>query len=173
MLTASHPFGGLSEEFKSNLDHSSSRRLWFASSALLPQYWNKRLQERDPELFEAIDDEEHTDSWRQFIGGTTALVMSSFAVNWLFLAWTQIYEASLTVYLGAAIFTGLHYFVGALITSLPEMNVAMEGYSKITRADLNTVLSAASVSNMTNLAIAVLGILLIILLKAMGLELSL
>ena len=47
---------------------------------------------------------------------------------------------------------------------MPGMNVAMEGYSKIPRVDLNTALSAASVSNMTNLAIAVLGILLIILL---------
>ncbi len=174
VLTASHPFGGLSEEVQ--IQPGSfliAAALVCVIGIVAFQYWNNRLQERDPELFEAIDDKEHTDSWRQFIGGTTGLVMSSFAVNWLFLAWTQIYEASLTLYLGAAIFTGLHYFVGALITSLPEMNVAMEGYSKITRADLNTALSAASVSNMTNLAIAVLGILLIILLKAMGLELSL
>ena len=99
-------------------------------------------------------------------------MLSSFAVNWLFLAWTEIYQAHLTVVLGAAIFTGLHYFVGALITSLPEMNVAVEGYSKATRADLNTALSAASVSNMTNLAIAVLGILMIIVLRAVGVELG-
>ena len=53
------------------------------------------------------------------------------------------------------------------------MNVAVEGYSKATRADLNTALSAASVSNMTNLAIAVLGILMIIVLRAVGVELGL
>jgi len=76
-------------------------------------------------------------------------------------------------HLGAAIFTGLHYFIGAIITSLPEMNVAVEGYSKITRADLNTALSAASVSNMTNLAIAIIGILTILILKYTGINLGL
>jgi len=174
VLTASHPFGGLSEGVKIQ---PGSFLLVAAAVCVVGivafQYWNKRLQDRDPELFEAIDDEEHTESWGQFFGGTAGLVLSSFAVNWLFLAWTEIYQAQLTVVLGAAIFTGLHYFVGALITSLPEMNVAVEGYSKATRADLNTALSAASVSNMTNLAIAVLGILLIILLRATGVELGL
>ena len=174
VLTASHPFGGLTEEVQ--IQPSSfliAAAIVCVIGIIAFQYWNKRLQERDPELFEAIDDEEHTESWGQFIGGTVGLVLSSFAVNWLFLAWAQIYQASLTIFLGAAIFTGLHYFIGALITSLPEMNVAVKGYSKITRADLNTALSAASVSNMTNLAIAALGILLIILLKSIGLELGL
>jgi len=174
VLTASHPFGGLT----GGVQIQPGSFLLAAAAVCVVgivafQYWNKRLQDRDPELFEAIDDEEHTESWGQFFGGTVGLVLSSFAVNWLFLAWTEIYQAHLTVVLGAAIFTGLHYFVGALITSLPEMNVAVEGYSKATRADLNTALSAASVSNMTNLAIAVLGILLIIILRATGVELGL
>ncbi len=174
VLTASHPFGGLTEGVQIQPGSFLIAATVVCVIGIVAfQYWNKRLQERDPELFEAIDDEEHTESWGQFIGGTIGLVLSSFAVNWLFLAWTEIYRANLTVVLGAAIFTCLHYFVGALITSLPEMNVAVEGYSKATRADLNTALSAASVSNMTNLAIAVLGILLIILLRAMGVELSL
>lgn len=174
VLTASHPFGGLTEGVQIQPGSFLIAATVVCVIGIVAfQYWIKRLQERDPELFEAIDDEEHTESWGQFIGGTIGLVLSSFAVNWLFLAWTEIYRANLTVVLGAAIFTCLHYFVGALITSLPEMNVAVEGYSKATRADLNTALSAASVSNMTNLAIAVLGILLIILLRAMGVELSL
>ena len=174
VLTASHPFGGLTEGVQIQPGSFLIAAAVVCVIGIVAfQYWNKRLQERDPELFEAIDDEEHTESWGQFFGGTAGLVLSSFAVNWLFLAWTEIYQAHLTVVLGAAIFTGLHYFVGALITSLPEMNVAVEGYSKATRADLNTALSAASVSNMTNLAIAVLGILLIIALRAMGVELGL
>ena len=173
-LTASHPFGGLSE------NSQIQPGIFLIAAAVVCvigviafQYWNKRLQERDPELFENIDKEEHTESWRQFVGGTVGLIISSFAINWLFLAWKDIYEDSLTFYLGAAIFTGLHYFIGALITSLPEMNVAVKGYSKATRSDLNTALSAASVSNMTNLAIAVAGILLIIVLRALGLKLGL
>mgnify|MGYP000879579637 FL=1 len=53
------------------------------------------------------------------------------------------------------------------------MNVAVKGYSKITRADLNTALSAASISNMTNLAIAIIGILTILILKYAGVNLGL
>ena len=174
VLTASHPFGGLTAGVKIQPGSFLIAAAVVCVIGIVAfQYWNKRLQERDPELFESIDDEEHTESWGQFFGGTAGLILSSFAINWLFLAWTQIYQAHLTVMLGAAIFTGLHYFVGALITSLPEMNVAVEGYSKVTRADLNTALSAASVSNMTNLAIAVLGILMIIVLRAVGVELGL
>lgn len=174
VLTASHPFGGLTAGVKIQPGSFLIAAAVVCVIGIVAfQYWNKRLQERDPELFESIDDEEHTESWGQFLGGTAGLILSSFAINWLFLAWTQIYQAHLTVTLGAAIFTGLHYFVGALITSLPEMNVAVEGYSKVTRADLNTALSAASVSNMTNLAIAVLGILMIIVLRAVGVELGL
>ena len=174
VLTASHPFGGLTAGVKIQPGSFLIAAAVVCVIGIVAfQYWNKRLQERDPELFESIDDEEHTESWGQFLGGTAGLILSSFAINWLFLAWTQIYQAHLIVTLGAAIFTGLHYFVGALITSLPEMNVAVEGYSKVTRADLNTALSAASVSNMTNLAIAVLGILMIIVLRAVGVELGL
>ena len=174
VLTASHPFGGLSEEVK--IQPGSfllGAGIVCVIGIVAFQYWNKRLQERDPELFEDIEDDEHTESWGEFIGGSIGLILCSFAVNWLFLSWTAIYESNLKMYLGAAIFTGLHYFVGAIITSLPEMNVAVEGYSKATRADLNTALSAASVSNMTNLAIAVLGIAIILILKATGVELGL
>lgn len=174
VLTASHPFGGLSEEVKIQPGSFLLGAAFVCVIGIVAfQYWNKRLQERDPELFEDIEDDDHTESWGEFIGGSIGLILCSFAVNWLFLAWTEIYEENLTMFLGAAIFTGLHYFVGAIITSLPEMNVAVEGYSKATRADLNTALSAASVSNMTNLAIAVLGIVIILILKATGMDLGL
>ena len=174
VLTASHPFGGMSGEVKIQ---PGSFLLVAAVVCVVGivifQYWNGKLQKKDPELFEDIDDDEHTESWGEFIGGSLGLIVCSFSVNWLFLAWTDVYQGSLTTYLGAAIFTGLHYFIGAIITSLPEMNVAVEGYSKITRADLNTALSAASVSNMTNLAIAVIGILTILILKYTGINLGL
>jgi hypothetical protein len=172
-LTASHPFGGMDNPKIQPGSFLLVSAIICVIGIVAFQYWNKKLQDRDPELFEDIDDDDETDSWFQFIGGTAGIILCSFAVNWLFLAWTEVYKMGLTSVLGVAIFTGLHYFVGAIITSLPEMNVATNGYSKLTRADLNTALSAASVSNMTNLAIAVLGILVIIICNLIGFDLTL
>ena len=173
VLTGSHPFGGLSGGATIQPGSFLMVAAFVCVLGIIAfQYWNKRLQERDPELFEDIDDDEHTESWSEFIGGSLGLILCSFAAYWLFLAWTDVYKTNLTLAFGTAIFTGLHYFVGAIITSLPEMNVAVEGYSRLTRADLNTALSAASVSNMTNLAIGVIGIVIILILNAFGISLQ-
>ena len=76
-------------------------------------------------------------------------------------------------FLGAAVFAGLHYFVGALVTSLPELKVAVDNYEKLSSPDLNTALSSASVSNMTNLAIAILGLMVVGILTACGVSMKL
>ena len=130
--------------------------------------WNRNQQKKRPELFDDIDSKEHTDSWKTFAIGTGGLIVCSFALNAVFLGWTAVYGTNLQGFLGAAVFAGLHYFAGALATSLPELKVAVDNYRKLTPSDLNTALSSASVSNMTNLAIAVIGILLIVGLGALG-----
>ncbi|NJK64996.1 MAG: hypothetical protein HC921_21850 [Synechococcaceae cyanobacterium SM2_3_1] len=81
-------------------------------------------------------------------------------INSLFIAWTVIYGEALSTLVGPAIFAGLHYVVGAFVTSLPEVVVAVENYEKLTSPDLNTAFSSATQSNMTNLVIALIGSLL-------------
>jgi len=130
--------------------------------------WDRHLKKKRPELFDDIDSEEHTECWKTFALGTGGLILSSFLLNAIFLGWTAVYGTTLQGFLGAAVFAGLHYFAGALVTSLPELKVAVDNYRKISPSDLNTALSSASVSNMTNLAIAIVGVLLISLLGAMG-----
>ncbi len=130
--------------------------------------WDRHQKRKRPELFDDIDSEAHTESWKIFAIGTGGLIICSFLLNAIFLGWTAVYRTTLQGFLGAAVFAGLHYFAGALATSLPELKVAVDNYRKLTPSDLNTALSSASVSNMTNLAIAVVGILLIVLLGAMG-----
>jgi hypothetical protein len=130
--------------------------------------WDRSMQRKRPELFDSIDSEDHKECWKTFFIGTGGLIFVSLVLNSLFLAWSDIYSATLGSILGAAIFAGLHYFVGALVTSLPELRVAVENYAKLSSPDLNTALASASVSNMTNLAIAILGLLLIGILSAFG-----
>ncbi len=132
------------------------------------QFWSNGLQKKRAELFEDIDDEEHDASWGMFFGGTAGLIAASAALNAIFLAWSVLYGSSLTTVFGAAVFAGLHYFVGALVTSLPELKVAIDNYERSTSPDLNTALSSASVSNMTNLAIGVLGVLIVVIAQLFG-----
>ncbi|MGD2184087.1 hypothetical protein [Lusitaniella coriacea] len=122
--------------------------------------FENKLKAKRIELFEEISEEEHKASWRGFLLGTVGLIASCYFINAFFLAWSEIYSSALREIFGAAIFAGLHYFVGSLITSLPEMTVAIENYERLDAPDLNTAMASASQSNMTNLAIAALGSLL-------------
>lgn len=123
--------------------------------------WDRRLQNSRPELFEDIEDEGHEASWKMFFTGVGGLIAVSLLLNALFLSWSSIYSVALSGILGAAVFAGLHYFAGALVTSLPELKVAVDNYEKLSSPDLNTALASASASNMTNLAIAIIGVLII------------
>jgi hypothetical protein len=132
--------------------------------------WNSRQQKKRPELFDDIDSDEHTECWKTFFIGTGGLILVSFLLNAIFLGWSAVYGTTLQGFFGAAVFAGLHYFAGALVTSLPELKVATDNYQKLSSADLNTALASASVSNMTNLAIAIIGIVLISVLGLMGIN---
>lgn len=136
-------------------------------------FFDRRLHKRRPELYEDIDEDEHTESWFTFAWGTTGLIACCYMMNSLFLACSELYRGPLSAVFGAAIFAGLHYFVGALVTSLPEMNVAIKNYGRITSADLNTGMASASASNMTNLALGAIGCLIAIALMAIGANLTL
>jgi hypothetical protein len=132
--------------------------------------WDRSAQRKRPELFDSIDSDDHTECWKSFFIGTGGLILVSLILNTLFLAWSTIYSTTLSTILGAAIFAGLHYFVGALVTSLPELRVATENYAKLSAPDLNTALASASASNMTNLAIAVIGLIIVAALSAFGIH---
>lgn len=121
------------------------------------------LRKRRPELFEDIDEDEHVASWRDFVLGTIGLCICCFVMNVLFLSASELYQGPLQAVLGGAIFYMLHFFLGALVTSLPEMNVAVTNYERTTAPDLNTALSSASASNMSNLVIAGVGCLIALL----------
>ena len=69
---------------------------------------------------------------------------------------------------GASVFAYLHYFVGSLVTSLPELTVAVRAFRRSTSPSANLALAGTSVSNATNLAIAMLGILLALLFQISG-----
>lgn len=140
---------------------------------LIFRLWDLSVQRKRPELFEDIHDDDHSDSWKQFALGTAGLIIASLLLNSLFLAWSELYGTQLQGFLGVAVFAGLHYFVGALVTSLPELKVATDNYEKLSSPDLNTALSSASVSNMTNLAIAVLGLVIVGVLTALGVGIKL
>lgn len=135
--------------------------------------WDKSVQRKRPELFDSIDSDDHRECWKTFFIGTLGLILVSLVLNALFLAWSDIYSATLGTLLGAAVFAGLHYFVGALVTSLPELKVALDNYAKLSAPDLNTALASASVSNMTNLAIATIGLVIIGILSAFGVHFTL
>lgn len=123
-------------------------------------FFERKLKKQRPELFDDINDEQENASWSAFGVGTIGLIASTYIINSLFLAWTELYSNSLSSFFGVAIFAGLHYFVGSIVTSLPELIVAVENYERLTSPDLNTALASASASNMTNLAIAAIGAVL-------------
>ena len=118
---------------------------------------DSQLRKSRPELFEDIDEEEHVPSWTHFLLGTIGLCICCYIMNVLFLSASELYSKQLSLLLGASVFYMLHYFLGALVTSLPEMNVAVTNYERVEAPDLNTALSSASASNMSNLAIACFG----------------
>jgi Ca2+/Na+ antiporter len=115
------------------------------------------LRRARPDVFHEIDDEHHVASWRQLILGTAGLMAACYAVNAMFEVSTTLYSTKLAGVLGNSVFAAMHYFLGALITSLPELNVAISNYRRLTAPDLNTGLASASASNMSNLAIAAIG----------------
>lgn len=119
-----------------------------------------KFKEKRPELFEEITEEEGEASWLKLVLGTAGLIGLCYVLNTFFVAWTVIYTGTLSNFFGTAIFAGLHYFLGSLISSLPETAVAVKNYERLTPADLNTAMASASQSNMTNLAIGCLGSLL-------------
>lgn len=131
-------------------------------------FFENKLKAKRIELYEEINEEYHHPSWRDFGLGTVGLISSCYLLNSLFLAWSELYSTILQHFFGAAIFAGLHYFVGALVTSLPEMTVAVENYERLTPPDLNTAMASASQSNMTNLAIAAVGSLAVSILLLFG-----
>ncbi len=124
----------------------------------------KRLKRKRPQLFLEIDDSDHGHSIFGFIVGTVGLIITCAIMNALFLAWSEIYHDQLTAVFGLAVFAGLHYFLGALITSLPELRVATSNYRKLTSADINTALASASYSNFTNLILCTVGLIIFIVL---------
>jgi len=135
-------------------------------------FFDRRLKRGRPELFAGIDSSGENPSWLVFLSSTAGLIACSLAMNIVFLAWTEAYRVALSALLGAAVFTGLHYFAGALITSLPELTVAIANYRRLRSPDLNTALGSASYSNFTNLGIATFGMLLAALMILCGCELA-
>lgn len=131
-----------------------------------------KLKRARPELFEDISDEEHTESWLQFLLGSAGVIAACWVMNALFLAWTELYGTALSAVMGALIFMWLHWFVGALITSLPEMLVAINYYEKVTAPDLNVAVGSVSYSNFVNLCIAIIGLVLWSVLYLLGFTLA-
>lgn len=132
--------------------------------------YEKQFKEKRPELFEDINADDYEASWWKFIVGTALLIFLCYVLNTLFIAWTEIYDDLLTKLFGGSIFAGLHYFLGSLISSLPETIVAVKNYERLTSPDLNTAMASASQSNMTNLGIGFLGSVLASLLLAIGIN---
>jgi Ca2+/Na+ antiporter len=93
-------------------------------------------------------------------------------MNALFLGWSVIYSGSLSGLFGPMIFAWLHYFLGSLITSLPELTVTVHNLEKMRAPDLNTALGSVSYSNMVNLAIALLGLILWVVFTSLGVSFS-
>ena len=102
------------------------------------------LRKKRPELYDEIDESDHVASWLTFVSGTVGLVFACYVINLVFIVTTSIYGDVLSRLLGGNVFAVLHYFVGALVTSLPELNVAVKNYRRITSPDLNTALASAT-----------------------------
>ncbi|NEO36469.1 MAG: hypothetical protein F6J90_09100 [Moorea sp. SIOASIH] len=133
-------------------------------------YFENNLKKKRPGLFEDITEEDFESNWFKFIVGTTSLTGLCYILNSLFLAYTELYSSVLSQWLGSAVFVGLHYFIGSLISSLPEANVAIKNYERLSSPDLNTALASASQSNMTNLALGCLGCTIATILLLTGLS---
>ncbi|MGB3508840.1 MAG: hypothetical protein WBA93_06285 [Microcoleaceae cyanobacterium] len=132
--------------------------------------YERQFKQKRPELFDDINADDYEASWWKFIIGTALLILLCYILNTLFIAWTEIYDDLLSRLFGDAVFAGLHYFLGSLISSLPETIVAVKNYERLTSPDLNTAMASASQSNMTNLGIGFLGSVLASLLLAMGMN---
>ena len=135
--------------------------------------FDRRMKRKRPGLYLDIDETGHVASWSLFAAGTVGLVAACWLMNVLFSVWTELYDDELAKVLGPAVFAALHYFVGALVTSLPELTVAVKNYKRLTSADLNTALASATFSNVANLGIAVIGALIAAALLALGLDMVL
>ncbi|MDJ0555636.1 MAG: hypothetical protein QNJ68_14575 [Microcoleaceae cyanobacterium MO_207.B10] len=133
-------------------------------------FYEAKFKRKRPELFDDINADDYEASWLKFILGTVLLILLCYILNTLFMAWTEIYDDLLSRLFGDAVFAGLHYFLGSLISSLPETIVAVKNYDRLTSPDLNTAMASASQSNMTNLGIGFLGSFLASLLLAMGMN---
>jgi len=177
LLTGKMPIGGGSDP---SGGEPAVRGLGFILAAagiclvaiLVMVFFDRRLKRGRPELFACIDSSDENPSWLVFLSSTAGLIACSLAMNVVFLAWTEAYRTSLSAVLGAGVFTGLHYFAGALITSLPELTVAIANFRLLRSPDLNTALGSASYSNFTNLGIATFGMLLAALMILCGVKLA-
>lgn len=144
--------------------------MWLALAVLITglgiiMLLESRLKKARPNLFTDIHDASHGYSILAFLIGTTGLIASCWLMNAMFFAWSELYRESLSAVLGVAVFAGLHYILGALITSLPELRVAISNYCRLTVPDFNTALGSASYSNLTNLIICILGLIIFVVLS--------
>ncbi len=131
-------------------------------------WWARRDQRKNPEIYAGDDGFQSSGRWPRLIFMLLILGASSALLNWLFLAGTELYKEDLSHLLGRSVFAYLHYFVGALVTSLPELTVAVRAFRRSTSSSANLALAGTSVSNATNLGIAMLGILLALLFQISG-----
>lgn len=131
-------------------------------------WWVRRDQRNNSEIYAGDDGFQSPGRWPRLILMLLILGASSAVLNWLFLAGTELYKEDLSRFLGASVFAYLHYFVGALVTSLPELTVAVRAFQRSTASSANLALAGTSVSNATNLGIAMLGILLALLFQISG-----
>lgn len=162
LITGIFPWASWSEEIpRQTHPHLFSGSLFCLGGVLIFLWFESKLKKKRPELFEDLASEDFDPNWGKFFVGTVGVVGSSYLLNLLFVAWSQLYQPAMAnLCCASAIFTGLHYFLGSLLSSLPEITVAVENYERLTASDLNTALASASVSNMSNLAIACLGSIL-------------
>ncbi|MDK2971691.1 MAG: hypothetical protein PWP23_1446 [Candidatus Sumerlaeota bacterium] len=130
------------------------------------------LKRRRIELFDDMDESGFTESWGGLLAGTLGVIAACWVMNALFLGWSVIYSGSLSGLFGPMIFAWLHYFLGSLITSLPELTVTVHNLEKLRAPDLNTALGSVSYSNMVNLAIALLGLILWVVFTSLGVSFS-
>ncbi|MGR3278432.1 hypothetical protein ACSYAD_25380 [Acaryochloris marina NIES-2412] len=129
-------------------------------------FFEAKLKQSRPELYKDIEDSNFDASWSRFFLGVVTLCLSCYLLNDFFAVWTEIFQGEFEEY---SLFPTIHYFIGSLISSLPEMTVAVGNYERLSSPDLNTALGSASQSCMTNLLIAGLGSAMSIALSMVGL----
>ena len=130
--------------------------------------WARSDQKNNPEIYAGDDGFQSPGRLPRLVRMLMVLGISSAAINWLFLACTEVYGDTFSRFFGENIFAHLHYFVGALVTSLPELTVATRAFRRDTTSGANLALAGTSVSNATNLGIAMFGILLALLFQISG-----